>query len=270
MNRKFLLCLFLVAGLCSATTAQAEIVFGPVTTLAADTDVSLNGDLEYAYSFAPAQATVTLNTVPFVSGQLAGFTNVLNAANFAQADDVTTTSLNQILNAAFNGNSAPPVGSTYESLSADYQTFLGGAAFGPGTATTGDVTLGNLTAGQDYEVQLWLNDSRNITNARVATVTSGANSVTLAYNSNDAIPDGPNPNNNGGVGQFVIGAFTATAATETFTLSVPDGQGGLQINAVQVRNVGGSAVILGDVNLDGVVNFLDITPFIGILSGSGS
>ena len=86
-----------------------------------------------------------------------------------------------------------------------------------------------------------------------------------AYNSEDAVPGAANANNNGGVGQFVIGTFTATAATETFTLSVPDGQGGLQLNAIQVRNTSAGG-LLGDVNLDGVVDFFDIQPLIDLLS----
>ena len=257
--------IFLVAGLVSATSAaHADIVFGAATTLSADTDVSINGNLLYAYSFAPAQATVTVHTVPFNSAQGWGGSDPLNAANFSQTGDVTTTSLDQINNTVFNGDDTPPAGSTNASLSAEYQSLVAGAAFGPAGATTGEVTLGRLTPGDDYQVQLFLHDARNDSSARIATVTSGANSVTLAYNSNDPIPGGANANNSGGVGQFVIGTFTATGPTETFTLSVPDGQGGLQVNAIQVRNVS-QPVLLGDVNLDGIVNFFDIAPFIAVL-----
>ena len=184
------------------------------------------------------------------------------------AGRITITSLDQTDNTVFNGNDTPPAGSTNASLSAEYQSLVAGAAFGSGGATTSDVTLRNLRSGDDYEVQIWLHDARNISNARLGTVTSGANSVTLAYNSNDAISGGADGNNNGGVGQFVIGTFTATSSTETFTLSVPDGQGGLQLNAIQVRNIS-DPVLIGDVNRDGFVNFLDIYPFIVILRDGG-
>ena len=265
--------IFLVAGLVSATSAHADIVFGAATTLSADTDVSISGNLVYAYAFAPAQATVTVHTVPFVSGQDLRLAETLNARNFSLAGDVINTSFNQIDNTVFNGNDAPPAGSTNASLSAEYQSLVAGAAFVsaapdqkqgvPGAPC--EVTLGNLTPGDDYQVQLFLHDARNISSARIATVISGANSVTLAYNSNDPIPGGADANNNGGVGQFVIGTFTATGQSETFTLSIPDGQGGLQLNAIQVRNVS-QTVLLGDVNRDGFVNFFDIAPFIDLLA----
>ena len=61
--------------------------------------------------------------------------------------------------------------------------------------------------------------------------------------------------------------FTALGSTETFTISVPDGQGGLQLNAIQVRELM-QGVILGDVNRDGVANFLDIYPFIMLLQNN--
>ena len=42
------------------------------------------------------------------------------------------------------------------------------------------------------------------------------------------------------------------------------------VSALQLTAVGGDAVVLGDVNLSGAADFLDIAPFIAVLSGGGS
>lgn len=44
---------------------------------------------------------------------------------------------------------------------------------------------------------------------------------------------------------------------------------GNRIQSVSISPIGGNACLLGDVNQDGTVNFLDISPFIGILSVGG-
>jgi len=253
MIRKFLPCLILIAGLVPVTTAQAQaIVFGPATTMSSDLDVSIEGDLVYGYTYAAAP--VTVHTVSFSIAR-GGNNGVLFFA----------PSLDRGSSEIFNGNNTPPAGSTNASLSDEYRVLVMGAGFPSGEATTADVTLTALDAGDDYQVQIWLHDARNISSSNVATITSGPNSVNLAYNSEAAIPGGADSDNSGGVGQFVIGTFTATASSETFTLSVPAGQGGLQLNAIQVRNVS-VPVILGDVNRDGSVDFLDIAPFIAVLA----
>jgi nitrous oxide reductase accessory protein NosL len=134
---------------------------------------------------------------------------------------VTLSGLDGSLTSTFAGGSIAP----WSSLSASYQKILQGGAFiwGRGAAT---VTLHNLVAGHQYQVQMWVNDSRaGGTAVRTETVT-GANTVILAYNSTQV---------DNGVGQYTIGAFTATTTTQSFTID--GGNSTAQINAIQVRDV---------------------------------
>ena len=77
---------------------------------------------------------------------------------------------------------------------------------------------------------------------------------------------------------LATGTFTATATSETFEIEVFRGNGkgiseGGQLNALVLHSVKGGAPIpgalKGDVNLDGIINFLDISPFILALSSPG-
>jgi hypothetical protein len=87
--------------------------------------------------------------------------------------------------------------------------------------------LNNLTIGHQYQVQVWVNDSRSgSTTNRTETLPGVSGStVTLAYNSTYAA---------GGIGQYTIGTFAATATNQVFTM---DGNASTQINALQVRDV---------------------------------
>ena len=69
-------------------------------------------------------------------------------------------------------------------LSANYQTLLGGCVYG-GT-NNNSITLNKLKIGNQYFVQLWINDSRSNGANSSNTVTSG-NSVSLDYNNTEAV-----------------------------------------------------------------------------------
>ena len=97
----------------------------------------------------------------------------------------------------------------------------GGAYGGAGTAT---ITLKNLVVGDAYQVQVWVNDNRATTRTEKAD-----NNITLKYNSTGAA---------GGVGQYVIGTFTADAVTQAFTLVASGTGAAAQLNAIQVRDTG--------------------------------
>jgi len=113
-------------------------------------------------------------------------------------------------------------------LSSAYQGILAGADYADNTPLT--MTLNNLTVGRNYAVQVWVNDSRSGgTATRTETISSrGGNGFsTLAYNVQQT---------GGGLGQYAIGFFTATATNQTFTML---GSASTQINALQVRDVTG-------------------------------
>ncbi|MFM7244595.1 MAG: PEP-CTERM sorting domain-containing protein [Planctomycetaceae bacterium] len=106
----------------------------------------------------------------------------------------------------------------------------GGTALLDSTITA---TLGGLTAGQQYRIQWWTSDpanSQGVLNETFATTTatSGTSSVTLDSNSTNA---------NGGLGQYVIGTFTADATSQTFDLNSPSGNTSPLIDGFQLRTV---------------------------------
>ena len=83
------------------------------------------------------------------------------------------------------------------------------------------------TVGQDYEFQAWVNDSRNQVppGFTFGVEIAAGNSVELD----------PNPSlNEGGLGQFVIGAFTADNASQQVTFT--NGEVGV-INGFQLRQI---------------------------------
>ena len=236
----------------------ASIAWNSPFTIAGDADVSTNGSLVYACDVSGAAATV--NTVLF-AGSFSGNITVTGSAGYAG-------------NSFVGGASAP-----WSGLSANYQTMLQGGYYATNN-TAMSVMLSGLTVGHNYSVQVWVSDSRSGSSTnRTETVTSSSgNTVTLAYNSTQA---------QGGVGQYTIGTFTADATIQTFTLTgvLPSGNNSSQINAIQVREVGGNlnwgaaTTIAGDADVStngnlvyacndsGAAATVNTVPFAGSFSG---
>jgi len=192
--------------------SAASITWAAPVTIAGDTDVSTNGGLLYAYDESGAAAVV--NTVSFAAGNS---TTALGA-------NVTISGITG--GGTYGGFGAS--GSPWSSLSSSYQTVLTGAAYG--VTTAGTITLNNLIVGHSYQVQVWVDDSRTYGAGRNETnSSSGGNTVVMSYNSTGL---------QGGVGQYAIGTFTASAATQAFTLQGSAG-GSTQLNAIQLRDLTG-------------------------------
>lgn len=87
------------------------------------------------------------------------------------------------------------------------------------------VTLKNLTAGNRYLVQFWVNDDRNDGVKQRYVLVDGGRVVKYF---------------NGTYGQYVTGEFTAAASTWSFTLTplAMSGNPDVQVNAIQVRDLG--------------------------------
>ena len=170
------------------------------------------------------------------------------------------------------------------------------------------VTFSGLTPGDTYEIQVLVSDARGGTGGGIrderwfVAFTNGLDDLvaTTAQLSNRPFNDGGSP---GMAGDFVIGTFVAgDDATISFSLSATRGNsfgadpvseadqfiigesiditandppgtpssGQTQINALQLRNISDvEDVLLGDANCDGEVDFLDIAPFIALLSSNG-
>ena len=195
-------------------SGAGTIAWGMPTTVSSEVDISTTGSLRYAYNNSGSDATV--NGV--------SFTGVNSATTWGTG--VTLSGFNASLTSAFAGGSTAP----WSGLVVGYQTILQGGAFnwGSGAAT---VTLNNLVAGRQYQVQVWVNDSRAGGTTTRAETLSGDNIVTVAFNSTQT---------QDGVGQYTVGAFTAAATTQSFTIN--GGNSPPQINAIQIRDITGAFV----------------------------
>jgi len=184
----------------------APITWGTATTISADANVSTTGTFRYAYHWNTGNTTV--NGVTFT-----GTTSTTTGGS-----DVDLVGFDSPHN-AFTSTANP-----FNNLSTAYKATLVGSPYNSGATAT--VTLKNLTIGNQYAVQVWIEDPRAAGGTRTATLTSsGGNSVVLDYNST---------NGEGGVGQYSIGTFTANAVTQTFTIGTA---ASAQLNALQVREV---------------------------------
>jgi len=168
---------------------------------------------------------------------------------------------------------------------------LRGAVFG-----VESVTLDGLVVGTEYSVQVFTNDARgNRTNLFQTGFGDGSGSaVAVGFSDLNNSPVGtmvdPDTGNDVPIppvfpetdaGDSIIGTFTAASTSLTFNMfgsltDPPDflaggeGNGRAQINGIQLRDVSNVVGVLkGDVNLDGGVTFLDINPFIQVLSSGG-
>jgi hypothetical protein len=190
------------------------IAWTAVKNIADVNDISTNGTPVWAYSFGAA-GTAAVNGVTFI-GESNAVGNV----------DVTTD-----LKEAYTGY-GNSIG-TFSTLASEYQSILESGAY----SGAANITLSGLSIGNEYELQFWLNDSRNRkdmdSTPRSATITD--TSYVVDYNTAGA-------STNDGLGQYILGTFTAVGTTQDIELEtvVP------QLNAIQLRMISGS-VSIGDI-----------------------
>jgi hypothetical protein len=112
----------------------------------------------------------------------------------------------------------------------NYNTLLGGAQYGADGAGT-YFSFGGLTPGHSYLVQMWAEDTRNIGSRRWENFYDKAYQKSpINYTSEVSSND---------IRQFVIGTFTANAATQTInqnTWSNVAGRQSGQVNRFQLRD----------------------------------
>jgi autotransporter-associated beta strand protein len=185
------------------------IAWGPATTVVGDTDVSTVGTLVYAYNFSSSSSTV--NGVAFTGNSSLSDAggNMGFSPSFGSGWD------------GFGSGSNP-----FNALSEAYKVLLKSSVWRDGDGASVSITLSNLTAGRNYAVQYWVNDSRGSTRTETLTSTGG-NTVTLAYDPTQS---------QGGVGQYSVGTFTANGTTQAFTVTTTAGNNNVQVNAIQVRD----------------------------------
>jgi hypothetical protein len=201
--------------LATYTTASAAIVFQNAVTVSGDTDVNTQGTLVQALDFSSTQ---TVNTVQFTTAGAgtnpAGSDVTYGKFRFQNATNTNAT--------AFTSGSG-----AFSLLSSAYQNLQVGAIYNSGGGSTMTITLNNLNVGQDYLVQLWASDSRGATTTE--NVISGGINTFMDLDTDPG-------NAAGGLGQYVIGTFTASGISESFSVTGTTGSVSL-INAMQLRMV---------------------------------
>ena len=187
--------------------------------MSGDTDVSTVGTTTYAYSLNGANGTKALNGVDFTiaaEGANGVFDNLTSSVNASQGAT------------AFNSTTAP-----WTDLSTAYKAVVQGGIYASNDDTT--YTLNGLTGGQDYLVQMWITNPSNNTATRDRTASfygEANNSSTTAK-----VIDYNVGNVGGGLGQYIIGTFTADASSISFLAEGGGAAPGMQLNAIQVRAV---------------------------------
>ena len=175
----------------------ASIQWDAPQNIAGPTDVSIEGD--YFGAWSPGNPGIPVGSVNGV--QLRGDDLELTTSGFAGSA------------AAFG---------THTTAAATYNNLLQYGTWSDGTNAS--FTLNGtgrrpLTPGRQYLVQVWISDARSEVNGRTGSVSG---SGTLSYKTAS------------GMGQYVIGRFTADAASQAITLSANQSA---QVNLVQVRDI---------------------------------
>lgn len=197
--------LAVVAASAGSIALAAPVAWGSAQNITGDSDVTTNGTLLYAYQFGNSRTgTTTVNGVSFEPFNVA-------------TESTTVTTGNVVLSAAASGSvmysfdELASVNAPYANLSVAYQGLLNSAVlssiFDNPNGAPLDIQLGGLTPGSSYVVQWWSCAADYL--YPYQTVALGSPNVTLSSNTANAT---------GGLGQYVIGTFTAAGASTTITL----------------------------------------------------
>lgn len=108
------------------------------------------------------------------------------------------------------------------------EAVLGNALYG---STTQALTLGGLTIGKTYEVQLWASGSE---------IQGATGSVSETF-AGDGLSTSSALTFSSGTGQYVIGSFVADAATQS--INIASTSGNTQLNLFQLREITPEAVV---------------------------
>ena len=208
-----------LAAISLASNAHAvTVTWGTATDISSSTEVSTLGTQVFGRSISTAYGT----SASIVNGADFGFNNPNWTVTFTDGFPVTAT---LSLIPALSG----PDGSNYQNVLSIFRDSYP-------SSSSGSFSFGNLTEGQEYQIQFWAADYRNFTNVRTQTLTAAGDSASPAL---------PYLNSNGtSHGQFILGTFTADA-TQTVSFTVASNEYA-QYNAIQLRAIPEpSAALLG-------------------------
>ncbi|MFM9957884.1 MAG: hypothetical protein ACKVZJ_07395 [Phycisphaerales bacterium] len=210
----------------SSDCSAAVVAWGTPRPIIGDADVSLTGTLVGAINLGAASSfgVATTTTVNGVTFDAAG--RDFTAASFVTYGVFTVgaTGLNNKWGGSRSDGFIPP----FTALSPEYQALLGSFSGAFSTGSTEGVpliiTMNSLTPGLRYEFQVWSNLSNSA--PRVTRFSDTAGFADLVSNTGAL---------SAGVGQHVVGTFTADGTTQTISVDAPDSVG--IINAIQLRLV---------------------------------
>lgn len=207
----------------AAVSLQAQnnqINWGSPQNISGDSDVSTQGILVGTYSpylILTGGGPVTINGVTFSS-------NSLNAITFSMTNSTTM---------GINANLSDP----------NYANLLSGASDSPyNTDGQGSIMFSNLTVGETYQIEIWAQnvDETNLSQwENFWTVSAADQSGAVNYDENGSTTGN-------GIGQYVMGTFTASNKVEQITWNEWSSQDGSfsgstygqgQINLLQLRLV---------------------------------
>ncbi|MGC9260358.1 MAG: hypothetical protein ACP5I8_09840 [Phycisphaerae bacterium] len=231
MKIRFISCSLTAAAAAIAVTCAvapvnaATIDWSQANKVASNADVSTGGSLVEAYSFSNGAATSPdVNNVIFTGVTAGGHTLTFGSNSDTLVDSATGTATL----GGYNGYGSP---TALSSLTA-YDSLLTSGAYDGTSTTNGTLTLSlnNLTVGNTYQYEMWVNDTRvgSTIADRFVNVTAG-NTVGLLYQT----PASTSTTKNGG--EFAIGNFTADATSEVVSIK---GNSDAQINAFELLTGG--------------------------------
>ena len=212
MTRRIAVATAVVAVLAAAQMAQAaDITWGAPQDITGNlSDFDTSGNFLYGYSGDSLDRMVT------------------GVGLFASAGLLP----NGVYNADSNGNFA----TVYPGADAEYDDLIQNATWGNNPTAPAPISLGGLTAGNLYSLQLWASDARNCCSGGIA---SGWEKTYGDGNGNNVTITAGNLNggNPTALPQYVIGTFMADGPSQT--LEFPDigaGNSHPQYNALMVRD----------------------------------
>jgi hypothetical protein len=195
----------------AAYAQGATINFGPAQQISGDSDVQDNGTIVRAYTFGSGNTT-TVNGVTFSPIEY----NNIGDSITGQTGGGTFTSPD-----------------TNSGISQAYINLIAGTYFtATNQATPETVTLKNLTPGNVYQVEVWVDDSRpGGGRSDIVSGDAGGTNTQLTYNNTNAFD---------GLGEYAIGYFTAdSSGTQliNFTGSLPVGNTSAEVNGLELSQV---------------------------------
>lgn len=196
--------------LAGAAANAATIEWEAPRNIGADADVSTEGELVCAYNENGVDAAV--NGVLF-----RGYTSHELLPVSAVEPDAQLSNFGESRANTFLGSFAPS-----GTFSESYRNLLAGAAFNRNADTTGTLTLLGLQPGEEYLVQVWINDNRSDIDVR---------SYTMVFDGVCSVETHPE---NADYGQYAIGRFRADSPSQTISVFCTRSP---IVNAFQVRKL---------------------------------